>query len=249
MKYAIFEDEQFSLQRLQMSVERLHPDYHLDFCGSSVAEAVEYFRSEPDVDLIFMDIELADGMCFEIFEKVNPCAPVIFTTAYDEYALKAFKTDSIDYLLKPVADTDLSLAINKFERRRGHGQAERQGAAESCYRPAPRRILAISGDRYIPVGIDEVAFFLSEDNCVYACLKSGRRRLTKFANLSEVSDVVSQDEFYRLSRNVTASIQSIKSVSKYFRGRLLVRLEAGEDALEVTVSADKRNEFLNWLGR
>jgi Response regulator of the LytR/AlgR family len=252
MRYAIIEDEQFSRQRLQLTIERLHPDYVLDFAGSAIAEAVSYFQGKPDVDLVFLDVELADGNCFDIFDEVNVNAPVIFTTAYDEYALKAFKVHSIDYLLKPIADSDLSLAITKFERLR------RQGITVPDYKHInqlidgkdhSQRILTISGDNFIHINISDIAFFMSEDNYVYAYLTSGKRKITNFNNLAELEAILSNNDFFQLSRNITASISSIKSVSKYFRGRLLVRLAIGHDTMEVTVSANRRDAFLDWLGK
>lgn len=248
MRYVIFEDELFAMQRLQLIVERLHPSYELAYKGTTVAEAIEFFQSGQDIDLVFMDIELADGNCFGIFDEVNVNTPIIFTTAYDEYALRAFKVHSIDYLLKPIAESDLSLAIAKFERLRSE---QRPSPDYSALVPKPetQRILTVSGDNFLYAELSEVAFFMSEDNYVLAYLTSGKRRMTNFSNLQDVVSILPTTDFFQLSRNIVASINSIKSVSKFFRGRLIVRLQAGEEEQECTVSSNRREQFLDWLGK
>lgn len=248
MRYAIFEDEQFAMQRLQLIVERLHPDYVLAFSATTVAQAIDFFRQGEAVDLVFMDIELADGNCFEIFDEVNVNVPIIFTTAYDEYALRAFKVHSIDYLLKPIAENDLSLAITKFERL-SRQQTPIPDYSELRSKPNTQRILTISGDNFLYAELSEIAFFISEDNYVYAFLTSGKRRMTNFSNLQDVINILPPSDFFQLSRNIVASIGSIQRVSKFFRGRLVVRLKAGTEEKECTVSSNRRDEFLSWLGR
>lgn len=248
MKYVIFEDEMFAMQRLQLIVERLHPDYTLIYKGTSVAEAIDFFKQGPDVDLVFMDIDLADGNSFEIFDEVNVNTPIIFTTAYDEYALKAFKVRSIDYLLKPLNESELSLAITKFERLRNEQGAVSSSTKASADNQA-QRILIVSGDNFLYADINDIAFFISEANYVYAYLTDGKRRMTNFTNLQNLSSIVPQDSFFQLSRNIIASIASIKSVSKFFRGRLMVKLSAGNEEQECIVSSNRREEFLAWLGK
>lgn len=250
MRYVIFEDELFAMQRLQLIVERLHPDYELAFKGTTVAEAIDFFQTGEAVDLVFMDIELADGNCFGISDEVNVNTPIIFTTAYDEFALRAFKVHSIDYLLKPIAESDLSLAITKFERLR----SERQSLPDySQLARQPKlgstRILTVSGDNFLYIKLPEVAYFMSEDNYVFAYTTTGKRRMTNFSNLQDVLKILPGEDFFQLSRNIIASIGSIRSVSKFFRGRLTVHLKAGDEEQECTVSSSRREEFLAWLGK
>ena len=118
MKYAIIENEVFARLNLQNIVETLRPGYQLVFTAETVADAIAGISSNSDLDLVFMDIELDDGNCFEIFDRIMVKTPVIFTTAYDDYAIKAFKVNSIDYLLKPVVEDDMKAAIEKFEEHR-----------------------------------------------------------------------------------------------------------------------------------
>ena len=116
MNYIIIENEAFALENLKQTVARLRTDYNLTFTAESIEDAVEYLRMHPNIDLIFMDIELVDGNCFEIFRQVKVETPVIFTTAYDDFAIQAFQVNSIDYLLKPIGDEALGAALDKLER-------------------------------------------------------------------------------------------------------------------------------------
>lgn len=248
MKYAIFEDEQFASERLQLIIERLHPDYQLVYKATTVAEAIDFFRSNTDFNLVFMDIELADGNCFEIFDEVNVKIPIIFTTAYDEFAIKAFKVNSIDYLLKPIAENDLSLALTKFERLQSQKLPVPDYSVINS-KSSTTRILTISGDNFLYAELHEIAFFVSEDNYVFAFLTSGKRRLTNFSNLQDLIGILPLTDFFQLSRNIVASIGSIQRVSKFFRGRLMVKLKAGDEEKECIVSSVRRDSFLTWLGK
>ena len=253
IRFAIMEDNPFAMEHLCQSVKRLRRDYELVFKASSVKEAVDFLKSSPDVDLLFMDIELSDGKCFAIFDQVQTVIPIIFTTAYDEFAIQAFKVNGIDYLLKPVSDQDLAYAIYKFEHLRSIRNPQ------PPYTPAPEelpvaavntgRILTLSGEIYSYIDIYDIAYFISEDNYVFACLNSGDRRLVNLTSLSYLEPMLPSDRFFRLSRSIIASIKSIESVSKYFRGRLLVKLKSGNLQREVIVSASNRDAFLEWFGR
>ena len=240
MKYAIIENEAYALEHLKRVVSSLRTEYELVFTAESVEECINYFGQQHSVDIIFMDIELVDGNCFDIFRAINIKTPIIFTTAYDAYAIQAFKVNSIDYLLKPIADKDVEAAIRKFDYKQLYPFIHKNLAR--------RRILVNSGDTYSYIQTDEIAFFVSEDKYVYATLKNGRRRMTDFQNLSEVEAEVDGSDFFQLSRNLIASISAIGKVSKFFTGRLKVEIEAGEEKQEVVVSAARKKLFLDWLG-
>ncbi len=249
MKYAIIEDEYIAQQQLQDLIRSFRPAWQLEMTAESIEESIEYFSDAHGIDLIFMDIELADGNCFEIFKEVKIDIPVIFTTAYDEYAIQAFSINSVQYLLKPLAEEDLHKAIVKFETvckpREENFLYQRLAMKLNPYR---NRILTLSGDNYVPVLVNEIAFFLSEDKCVYAYLLDGRRKLTEFSNLNEVLENLNPNDFTLISRNVVTSIYAVKQVARFFKGRLLVTVVAGTEKLEVTVSAAKRQGVLDWLG-
>lgn len=240
MKYAIFEDELFASQRLQLCMSKLRPNYELVKTGTAVAEAIDYFNGKPDIDIAFMDVELADANCFVLFERANVTVPLIFTTAYEEFALKAFKVNTVDYLLKPIDEAAVLLAINKFEK---------MAPATPVHLPdKQQRILILSGDNYTYANISDIAYVMSEGNYTYIYLTDGRHKLTNFKNLSEAEKALEGHDFFQLSRNIIASINSIRRVSKYFHGRLLVQIASGDDHREVTVSSSRKDEFLNWFG-
>lgn len=249
MRYAIIEDNVFAAKHLEMAVSRLRPQYRKVFTGTSVESTVNYLRTSEEPDLIFMDIELFDGKCFEIFDAVQTTVPVIFTTAYDDFALKAIKVNCVDYLLKPVTPEALSHAIDKFEHLFAHHNDSVAPTASPVVAPATR-ILTVSGDKYNYINTDRIAYFVSEDDYVFAYLNDDdKRHLINITSLSDLELILSSSDFFRLSRNVIASIKSIKGVSKYLRGRLLVKVSSGAGISEFSVPASRREPFLLWLGR
>lgn len=253
MNYAIIENEELSFLSLRKQVEDLRPDYRLAFHAETVEDAVALLSAAQDLDLVFMDIELDDGDCFDIFQRINPTVPVIFTTAYDQYCIQAFKVNSVDYLLKPIADSDLQAAIEKFERNRATSASslpdiEQLLSALRQGKPTYNRILITSGDTYQYEEIADIAFFMAEDKYVVAYLKNGRQRVTNFSSLGELLPILNEHDFFPISRNIIASIGSVEKVSKYFKGRLAVTVRAGGAAKEVVVTAARRQDFLRWYG-
>lgn len=286
VRYAIIENEELSSVNLRKQIQRLRPDWIPVFTAETVEECVDFFSADRtgEVDIIFMDIELDDGNCFDIFRQLASLRgdtrmfdiPVVFTTSYNQYAIKAFQVNSIDYLLKPIQDDDLQRAVEKWERTSGRQRrpaldmermlgafaswlsAEREpviaGIAGDAVILTPqgnvaRRILISCGDNYLSVATDDVAFFLAEEKVVYAVMKgSGRRYVTGFASLQEVAPALPKDDFFQVSRGAVANIDAVERVSKYFKGRLLVTLRAGDTTLKVTVTAARKQEFLSWYG-
>lgn len=249
MEYVIIENEQYAKENLQRMVEAIRPDWHLALASKTVEDSVAFFKRKHNVGLIFMDIELDDGTCFEIFNEVQIATPVIFTTAFDEYALKAFKVNSVDYLLKPVSEQDVKDALHKFESLQKQLQVDYGQLEKSFAEMKPHsRILISSGDNYGFVNVDDIAYFVSEDKYVYAHLLNGRRHLTEFSNLSDLMARLDTTRFFQISRNIISSIHSIAKVSKFFTGRLRVTLKSGNEEQVVVVSAARRHKFLDWLG-
>lgn len=250
MKYAIIENEEFALINLREVIETVRPDYVCAFTAETVKECVEHFSHANNIHLIFMDIELDDGNCFEIFRRTEIKTPVIFTTAYDEYAIRAFKVNSIDYLLKPVSEEDVENAIRKFESMQPKPEPDyRSIASEITKARTRRRILISDGTGYSFVSTDDIAWFEAEDKYVSIVMRSGKRLLTDFASLGDVMEALDPYRFFHISRSVVASIESIGKISKFFKGRLHVSLVASGETRTETVSAARRPEFLDWLGR
>lgn len=259
MRYLIIEDEQYAAERLKMIVDKLRPDYELAGTAASVERSVEMLNAEPDIDLCFTDIELQDGSCFSMFDRIQSHAPFIFTTAYDEYALNAFRENSVDYLLKPLKVQEVERALDKFERFHAAARPadysallrtlEVLQAKTSLADGSPSRILTVSGDNYGFVDTSDIAFLQSDGMYIYAYTTKGKQRLTRFRNMQEAEAALPKSSFFQLSRSIIASIGSIQKVTKYFHNRLLVTIAAAAEQREVTVSTTRKEDFLLWLGR
>ena len=254
MRYAVIEDELFTRERLVKTIGRLRANMDCVYEGATVKEAIGFLSGVPEVDLIFMDVELSDGNCFQIFEKVKPTIPIIFTTAFDSYALKAFQTFGIGYVMKPYADEEIEDAIKKFESMRESSSsplANLRQLYESITgetRNKNKRILTVRGDNFEYINIEEVLAFETKEGLVYLYRKDGKSRLTNFQQLQSVMDALPPDQFFQVSRGLILSIDCITKVSKYFRGRLMVRYRIKDDDREIMVSSTRKQNFLDWLG-
>lgn len=255
MKVLIIEDEphaQYELQRLLAASGR---DIEVLSCIDSVEEAVDYIHTNPAVDLMFFDIQLSDGLSFEIFNLIEVKAPVIFTTAYDEYAIKAFKVNSIDYLLKPVKQEDLNAALEKYESL--HEQNEPQNKLFQIEQiqqllalnqhKYKSRFLTRLGDQIKHIGLEEVAYFTAENNEVLLVNKKGNRYFINHS-LDHLNGLLNPDSFYRINRSYFVHISAIKKISKYFNSRLLIELDPKTQE-QVLISRAKVNDFLNWMDK
>ena len=247
MKYLIVEDERFAFVELKRMMEQLRPDYTWVGRTESVADTVLFLKNNP-VELILLDIRLADGNSFEIFEQIQVTIPIIFTTAYDEYAIQAFKLNSIDYLLKPVEEEDLLAALNKLERQ----QEKREVAFD--YKKLGQALIGSSkkdrflvqfGDSYNFINVNDIAFFYSEDKVVFLHTFSGKKYIIDYA-LTQLESQLDDKMFFRLSRGIIANINAIKKADKYFNSRLKITLNP-DFQQEVLVSRERVPEFLNWI--
>lgn len=245
-KYIIVEDERFACEEMKRMMSKLRPGYSLAMWTETVEQTVMYLKNNT-ADLILMDIRLADGNCFEIFSQVEVSAPVIFTTAYDEHAIRAFKINSIDYLLKPVEEAALQAAIDKFERYRTPLPHMEYKKLEEVLTGNSRknRFLIQSRDAYHYVDTSETAFFYSEDKVVFLHTFSGKRHIINYT-LDQIEQMVDEKLFFRVSRNCITNIGAIKKISKYFNSRLKLAFEP-DCPHEVLVSRIRVADFLRWV--
>jgi len=247
----IIEDERPAARRLQQLIGECLPTARIEGVADSVEGSLNWFRENPPPDLVFMDIQLADGTSFEIFEGVAVESPVIFTTAYDEYTLKAFKVNSIDYLLKPVKKEELKEALEKWESLRAGYQAGQIPVNEllqylkSGRKEYKKRFLVYVGDRIDVVEEQEIAYFFTEQKAVLLCTNGGKKYSVDHT-LEELEQLLDPALFFRLNRQVISHLKAIKSIHQYFKGKLLVHLKP-QELKEVVVSREKSPLFKQWL--
>ena len=251
MKIVIVEDEKPAADRLGRLLKKHFANTEIYQDIDSVKSAVRWFESNPEPDLIFLDIQLADGLSFDIFDHLSIKTPVIFCTAYDQYAIKAFKLNSIDYLLKPVDPEELEIALNKFEElRRQSGLPtidfnEIRNLLSGSGSVYKNRFVVKIGDRITAIETKDIAFFYSEHKATYAQLTSGKSYLIDFS-LDQLVEVLDPKQYYRLNRKYVASFQSIEDMRSYSNSRLKVKLKNCDDP-DILISREKVTDFKNWL--
>lgn len=261
MRVLIVEDEQKIAQRLQKLILEVDSSIEVVAILAGVESAVGWLKEHASPDIIFLDIQLADGMSFSIFDKVEVSAPVIFTTAYDEYALKAFSLNSIDYLLKPVERYDIEQSLLKLKRMRqalssgGNSSADFSTVQDVLRRLAGsvegrlyrERILLQGSDRMKPVPIGECCYFFSENKATFVQLRSGERSIVDFP-LDTLEQELDPKYYFRVSRQWLVHISSIVEVRKMLGGKLSLSL-APHSTKDVTVSRENAAAFREWLSR
>lgn len=246
-KYLIVEDERLAFSELKRMVDRLRPDDHLLARTESVLESVEFLQ-EQKPDFILMDISLSDGSCFEIFNHIKVEVPIIFTTAYDEYAIQAFKVNSIDYLLKPISEEELERALIKLEDLHFDKEQKEIGirmVESSLMKKVKNRFLVHSRDGYLYVESKNVAYFYSEEKVVMLHTFDNKRYIVNYT-LDQLEVQLTEDVFFRVSRNCIANIKAIKGIRKAANSRLSIDFDP-ECPHEIIVSRIRVQNFLEWL--
>ena len=255
MKVLIIEDEPFAQNELKRLLDKADKTIQVLDCIDSVEDSVEWLAGNPAPDLIFMDIQLSDGLSFEIFKHTEVKAPVIFTTAYDEYAIQAFKVNSIDYLLKPVKQTELENAIKKFQYL--YEKSSEQPASISIQQieqllsaGMPKfksRFIAKVGEQLKHIEASEIAYIKAEDNEVVLVTKNNNRYIIDYT-LDQLGGLMDPNQFFRINRSYMATIGSIGKISKYFNSRLHIELlPKTEDT--VLISRVRVPDFLKWMDK
>jgi DNA-binding LytR/AlgR family response regulator len=251
----LVEDEEHNLRLLQGMVKKLRPEWQVAANFESVKHTVTWLQNNPHPDLLFMDIQLADGLCFSVFDQVDVKSMVIFTTAYDNYAIRAFKVNSIDYLLKPFKETELENAIRKFEnftnlagsaisKQDYHELLEAIRMGEKKYR---KRFLISKGDGYIRLEVDDVAYFYNENRITTAITFCKTSHVVDFT-LDALDEQLDPDIFYRANRQLIVNIKAVERIENYFGGKLKLRLNPPLEG-DLTVSRLKAMSFRQWMGQ
>jgi two-component system, LytTR family, response regulator LytT len=251
MHILLIEDEQPAARRLEKLLHEVRENLTLIGPLDSIETSVDYLQNNDQPDLILMDIELADGQSFEIFKQVDVQSPVIFTTAYDEYALQAFKVNSVDYLLKPIDREQLNAAIAKFERTKPDASSAlnidellaQLSPNSSAYRS---RFLVKMGQRMIPVDVKDAAYFHSEDKLTFLHTYEGRR-LPLDLTLDDLERSLEPGRYFRANRQFIIAVDTVQNVHMHFNGKLKLDLKPKPEG-EVFVSREKSSTFKQWLG-
>ena len=249
MNVLIVEDEIMAQKSLTRAIMQNFSDLNIIGTTGSVKETVEWLENN-SVDLIFMDVELSDGVCFEIFRKINVTAKVIMTTAYDTYALKAFEAGSVDYLLKPIDPSALKRAVARCRMSGGIIDTEALLKLLGAKGTGPaktykERYIVKFNDRIIPLTITEIAYVYSEEKNNYLVTKDGYKYIID-SSLDVMSEELNPQLFFRISRSCIVSRDSIKSIIKQPGGRLRIMTKP-ESHFEMTVSRSRVDDFLIWL--
>ncbi|TCK68863.1 LytTR family two component transcriptional regulator [Winogradskyella wandonensis] len=250
MKVIIIEDEKPSARRLQRMLNAI--DVNAETMLHSVEEAVSWFKDNPHPDLIFLDIQLSDGLSFEIFDTVEIKSAVIFTTAFDEYALQAFKLNSIDYLLKPIDEDDLKTAVDKFQERAPQQQAVtldfndiKNLLVNPIEREYKKRFSVKVGQHLKLINIEDIECVYSENKGTYAYTKDGRNYLLD-TTLDQLENDLEPHVFFRVSRKFYVNINAIKDMVSYTNSRLQIKLNTFKEQ-KIIVARERVKDFKNWL--
>lgn len=259
MKILIVEDEDLAVKKLKKTLQTVDETATVVGEADSIKSTVSWLENNPSPDLILMDIELADGQSFEIFNRVQVKSPVIFITSYDEYALKAFKVNSVDYLLKPVQKEDLHAALDKYREMKKIYTADQETSSISLdalvkelqqklhTKEFRKRFLVKHGQKLVSVDVDEIAYFFSDGRLNFFKTNDNRKFVVDYT-MDELNEMLDPDKYFRISRSFFISVNSVSQIHDYFGNRLILQLKPETDK-EAIVSREKVTDFKNWLGK
>ena len=267
MKILIIEDEQPAAKQLTKLLQKADPSVSIIETIDSVEASVKWLNTFPSPDAIFMDIQIADGLSFDIFNHVNIQSPVVFTTAFDQYAIKAFKVNAIDYLLKPIDEEELMDVMVKIRHKKSATHTGVASTADNIYGQNPAdffkelalnisksnnyksRFLIKQGQNISFIETPDIAYFFSEDGLTQFYIFQNKKHLTE-CTLDELESLLNPKDFFRINRKMIVSLKSIQKISPHFNGRLKLELmpqaiKTGED---IFVARERVSDFKTWLG-
>lgn len=251
MKILIIEDEPRAANQLQRLLDKSDHDFQLLDVIDAVEDAVQWFLTNTMPDLVFMDIQLADGLSFEIFQKIEVPVPIIFTTAFDQYAIQAFKVNSIDYLLKPVQQNELEAALDKFVRSKEQNTVEPLILKEllhSMQTPQKRSgILVKEGSGFVQIRVSELSYIYSQDSITFGVTHQNKRYIID-ETIDQVFNTLDETKFYRINRGQIVSKTSIERIEPYFNHRVILSVSNSRDQ-EFIVSRQKTGDFKEWMNQ
>jgi DNA-binding LytR/AlgR family response regulator len=248
MNILLIEDEGPAANRMKQLTLELLPGANIFGHLDSITSAIEWLQTNPAPDLIFCDIQLADGLSFEIFERVRVSSPIIFTTAFDQYAIKAFKLNSVDYLLKPIDPKELAGAINKFKNQKIKSTIDLNQIKE-LLQPQQKeyksRFMVKIGEKIQSVLASEASFFMSEERVTFLQTFEGKRYILDYT-LDQLEEMLDPKKFFRLNRKYISSFEAIAEIHTYSNSRLKIKLANCSDN-DILVSREKVGGLKEWL--
>ncbi|MEX1188488.1 MAG: LytTR family DNA-binding domain-containing protein [Bacteroidia bacterium] len=252
MRIVILEDEPLLAENLERLVKSIKPDSRILAKIPSVREAIQWFLNEESPDLILADIQLSDGVSFKALEQLKNQPPIIFTTAFDEYALKAFKMNSVDYLLKPIDEDELRSAFEKLDLlKEKHGNPHFQADLLQLFKDQKStlnfktRFLVYSGKSMLPINNEQVAYFTKQE-IIFLNDHNGKQYVTEYRSLDEVQELINPDEYYRANRQFIVHESAIDRFETDYMGKIHLKLKI-ENCPEILISKDKAADFKKWL--
>ncbi len=251
MNVLITENENPAVEGLISILKKIDADINVVGVTQSVESTINWFQGYPNPDLIFMDIQLDDGLCFELFETMKIDIPVIFTTAYDEYMLSAFKVNSVDYLLKPIEENNLRKAIEKF--RTIHYNASKNNEVikqllNKLNKGYKNRFLIKVGENYKSIPDKEIACFYILERATFLRTVTEKDYAIDYS-LDNLQEIINPDKFFRINRNSIININEIKDILSYSSSRLKIKLNSDKPIYDLIVSKDKVREFKKWIDK
>lgn len=254
MKVLIVEDEELAVKKLQKTLAAVDESIEIMGVTDSIRETVNWLQDNPAPDLVLMDIELADGQSFEIFKLTEVKSPVIFTTSYDEFALKAFKVNSVDYLLKPVQQEELQAALEKYRKLKQDKSADisldnlvRELQQKLQPREYRKRFLVKHGQKLVSIEVEDIAYFYSDGRLNFFKTTDNRKFVVDYT-MDELEEMLNPEDYFRISRSFYVSVNSIDKIEDYFGNRLILQLKPAVDK-EALVSREKVSDFKKWMGK
>lgn len=250
-KILIIEDERLAAEKLERMVLKLKSDWTVIGTIETVEHAIKWFSSNPSPDLVLMDIQLADGISFDIFDEVNINSPIIFTTAYDAYAIRAFRVNSIDYLLKPIDPDALNTAITKYETLKNNPPTDNlkfEIARQQICQTYKTRFLVKVGCNMLSVLSTNIELFYISERSVFLHTFEGKTYDVDYS-LDQLQQLVDPDCFYRINRNYLININAVTKLMSYSTSRIKVELHPSFKSDDLIVSREKVAEFKRWLDR
>ncbi len=254
MNVLIVEDEPLAVQKLSKLLLEVAPELRISGITDGIESTVEWLQANPNPDLILMDIELCDGQSFEIFNQMEVKSPVIFTTSYDEYAIQAFRVNSVDYLLKPIKKEELERALRKYEQINSAqtqtidiSKLVSELQRHNQLREYRSRFLVKLGQRLIPIEITDISYFYTEEGITFLMTRDRVKHLIDYT-LDELEQQLDPKYYFRINRQYILGIKSVVQIHNYFNGKLKLDLKPSVEK-EVTVSRERVGDFKEWMGK